>query len=88
VRRSLFAGDLEVASFPPVKIGAGSQGPLSAEIPFTKGACAGLFAPIPPGRLGPGGYILHVEVDGVGSQPIIHRAGFALNAAPSEPGGS
>jgi VWFA-related protein len=82
VRRTLFAGETEVAAFAPVKLSRQivppDRGEAGESRPLEKGACEGLFAPIPPGQLGPGGYIFEVQVDGISAQPVIHRAGFAL----------
>lgn len=84
VQRSLFAGDLEVATFPPVSLGAPPQGNAPAR---PSGSCEGLFAPIPPGKLGGGGYVLEVRVNGIGPEPVVHRAGFALSPPDSGAGG-
>lgn len=62
---------------------AGGPSGRSAE-PEGAGAgpdCEGIFSPIPPGRLGPGGYVYQVQVTGIGPEPIVHRAGFAVDAA-------
>ncbi len=84
VTRTLFSGDVAVASFPPVRLGeagAEAEGAVDVEIPAGE-ACEGFFSPIPPGQLGPGGYVMEVRVEGITTEPLVHRAGFALSEEP------
>lgn len=88
VTRTLFAGDAAVASFPPMRLGearAEAEGAVDLQLP-AKGACEGFFSPIPPGQLGPGGYVMEVRVEGIASGPLVHRAGFALTEEGDAPG--
>ena len=100
VKRSIFAGDQEVASFQTVQIGSSAvpqpgnaTASVGAEGPSSGGAapgsaCEGIFAPIPPGRLGPGGYTYQVMITGLGPEPVVHRAGFAVEGTASRQPGS
>jgi len=73
VTRSVSLGDKIVASFPAITLGAsGAQGAPAS------GACEGIFASIPPGHLRPGRYTYEVKVTGVAAEPILRRAGFAV----------
>jgi len=85
VQRSVFAGEQEVAAFPAVNLGESPDGSGGSR---KTGSCDGLFAPIPPGRLGSGGYMLEVRVNGIGSGPIVHKAGFALSERGASADGS
>jgi hypothetical protein len=85
VKRSIFVEDKEVASFPSVRLGLqAGEGAGTAASSSRPGACEGIFAPIPPGRLGLGGYQYEIQVTGIGAEPIVRRAGFAVE----EPGKS
>lgn len=64
---------------------AGGKGPAA---PADAPACEGIFAPIPPGRLGLGGYFYQVEVTGAGREPSTRRAGFAVETPEAKKPGS
>jgi VWFA-related protein len=78
VRRKLFSGDTQVASYRDVILESGGR----------RSMCEGIFAPVPAGRLGPGGYIFAVQVEGIGEESITHRAGVAVSEMAPEHGGS
>src|SRR5262249_37129005 len=76
VKRPLFAGDTAVASLPAVRLwdaGSGDPGP--------RNACEGIFAKIPPGQFKAGRYTYEIELTGAAAEPIVRRAGFAVEAA-------
>lgn len=88
VTRTVYAGESEVAAFPLVSLGASSSGGKAGSGGAAGGggkassgrACEGIFASIPPGRLTPGRYTYEVKVTGITPDPIIRRAGFAVDA--------
>jgi VWFA-related protein len=75
VTRSVYLGEKVVASFPEIELG-GSANATTVE----RGGCEGIFASIPPGRLRPGRYTYEVSVLGIAAEPIVRRAGFAVDA--------
>jgi hypothetical protein len=82
VSRRILAGEQEVATFPEVRFENRSSEKAAARkgaVPSRpRGACEGIFSPIRPGQLGPGGYTMEIQVRGIGPQPLVHRAGFAV----------
>ncbi|HXI02067.1 MAG TPA: VWA domain-containing protein [Candidatus Saccharimonadales bacterium] len=88
VRRRLFSGDTEVATYGEVNLASrgGADAGVGEQASSSKRSlCEGLFSPIPAGKLGPGGYQFEIEVDGVGESPIVRRAGIAVAEAASRP---
>ncbi len=84
VRRTLLRGGQEIASYGPVEPWGGEpgSGTVESEHGFAEdGACRALLAPVAPGQLTPGTYVFEVQVDGMGSDSLLHRVGFAVDPA-------
>jgi len=77
VLRSVRAGEIEVAGFPPATFGAGEARGAGGSGSGTSD-CEGIISSIPAGRLSPGGYAFELKVTGITPEPVVRRAEFAV----------
>jgi VWFA-related protein len=85
VRRTLLRGGQEIASYAPVTPWGGEpwNGTVETEpVSLEDGTCRALLAPVGPSQLTPGTYVFEVAVDGMESDSLLHRVGFAVDSAP------